>query len=418
MKKILFILLLSVKSVGATGIDLSIGQGTVAAKPIAVVPFSGNSGEDKIDYIVSSDLNQSGVFAPVSPQTYRMRPTSVAQIDYQQFRQLGVAYVVVGQLRQSVIHFALADVFQRQLVGRYKVALPNGSLRLGSHQVSDLILQKLTGTRGAFATRLVYINETGAGLSRQYRIMLSDSDGHNPVVLLSSRAPLMSPRFSPDGQHIAYVTFEGNHAQIVTHNIKSGRRTLVSRSPGINSAPAWSPDGGKIAMVLSKDGNPEIYFKDLRTERLVRVTNNQAIDTEPVWSSDGRAIYFTSNRSGSPQLYRIQLNNGAVTKVTSTGRYSAGADISKDGKRIALARNNQGRFIIGTIDRATGRFKGVSHGFVDETPRFSPNGQMLIFTSVENNREVLKIVNVDGSGTNTLSTSGQIRDPDWSSYVQ
>lgn len=417
MRKILLGLIVLIQVVAANAIDLSVGQGKVAAKPIAIVPFAGNSGQNQIDYIVSSDLYQSGVFAPVSPKTYNARPSSGNQIDYTGFQQLGVAYVVVGQVLSSqTIQFSLADVFQKQVIGTYQVAT-NGSVRQGAHRISDVILEKLTGVRGAFATRLVYINETGAGLSRRYRVMLSDSDGHNSVALLSSRAPLMSPRFSPDGRHIAYVTFEGNHAQIVTHNIRTGRRTLVSKAPGINSAPAWSPDGSKIAMVLSKDGNPEVYFKDLRSGRLVRVTNNRGIDTEPVWSASGNAIYFTSNRSGTPQLYQIQLSSGGISQVTSTGPYSAGADVSRDGKKIALARSSNGRFIIGTIDRASGRFKGVSKGFVDETPRFSPNGKMLIFTSVQNNRQVLKIVNVDGSGTNTLSSSGQIRDPDWSPYV-
>lgn len=407
------------QAVCSHAIDLSVGQGKIAAKPIAVVPFAGNNSANKIDFIVSSDLKQSGVFAPISPASYQSRPFDSTQIDYPAFQALGAAYVVVGQVTSPQnIRFSIADAFQQQVLGSYDITVPQQSLRQGAHAVSDKILEKLRGIRGAFATRITYIHESGSGLSRTYKLMLADSDGHNPIVLLNSRAPLMSPRFSPDGGKVAYVTFEGQQAQIVSHDIRSGERALISKAPGMNSAPAWSPDGSKIAMVLSKDGNPEVYFKDLISGRLVRVTNNPKIDTEPVWSSNGQAIYFTSDRTGSPQLYRIDIRTGALARVTNTGRYSAGADISDDGKRIALARNNGGKFIIGTIERATGQFKGVSQGFVDETPRFSPNGQMLIFTSVEGNRSVLKVVNIDGSGTNTLSTSEHIRDPDWSTYVR
>lgn len=403
----------------AYAIDLSVGQGKIAAKPIAVVPFAGNSGADKIDFIVSSDLKQSGVFAPISPKAYNERPANVGQINYANFQKLGAAYVVIGQVADAqTLRFSIADTFQQKAVGSFTVSTANKTLRQAAHEVSDVILQKLTGTRGAFATRLAYVYESGQGAARRYHIVISDSDGKNPITLLSSPAPVMSPRFSPDGRRLAYVTFEGKQSQIVTHDIKTGRRGLVSKEAGINASPAWSPDGSKIAMVLSRDGNSEVYFKNVAGGQLVRVTNNPGIDTEPVWSPDGKFIYFTSDRSGSPQLYRINLSNGAVSRVTNTGRYSAGADISADGKKVALARNAGGQFIVGTINLANGQFKGVSKGFVDETPRFSPNGKMLIFTSAQNGRGVIKIVNVDGSGTNTLSANGQIRDPDWSNYIR
>ncbi len=406
------------QTLSANALEISVGQGSVAEKPIAVIPFAGNNGGDKIDFIVSADLRQSGVFAPINPKSYSARPTSVEAVSYPAFQKLGAAYIVVGQRRGERIHFAIVDSYQQQVIEEYDVALAGRSMRQAAHEISDLILQKLTGMRGAFSSRLAYIHETGTGKSRRYRLMLSDTDGANPKQLLGSVAPIMSPRFSPDGSKLAYVTFEGQHAQIVTHDIFTGRRALVSKQPGMNASPAWSPDGSKIAMVLSKDGNAEIYFKPLAGGGLVRVTNNKAIDTEPVWSPDGREIYFTSDRSGSPQLYRINVSTRKIKKVTNTGSYSSGADISDDGKRIALARNQGGNFIIGTIDRQTGRFHGVSKGFIDETPRFSPNGKMLIFTSVQDGRSVLRIVNVDGSGINTLSASGHVRDADWSTYLK
>ncbi len=401
------------------GIDLSVGKGKVAAKPIAVVPFMGNSGGDKIDFIISSDLKQSGVFAPISPRAYADRPASTKQINYTNFQKLGAAYVVIGKVVSTdTLQFSLADTFQQKSLGSFNVSIANKTVRQAAHQISDIILQKLTGKRGAFASRLAYVYEAGQGYSRRYQIVISDSDGKNPITLLNSPAPVMTPRFSPNGLYLAYVTYEGNHAQIVTHNIKTGKRALVSKESGMNSSPAWSPDGSKIAMVLSRDGNPEIYYKNMLTGRLVRVTNNRSIDSEPVWSPNGQFLYFTSDRSGSPQLYRISLANGGVARMTKSGSYSAGADISRDGKKIAMARNVGGRFAIGTMNVGSSYFKNVSGGFSDETPRFSPNGEMLIFTSTQNGRDVLKIVNVDGSGTNTLSTSGKIRDPDWSNYIQ
>ncbi|PID64377.1 MAG: Tol-Pal system beta propeller repeat protein TolB, partial [Gammaproteobacteria bacterium] len=360
-------------------IDLSVGQGKIAAKPIAVVPFAGNTGGDKIDFIVSSDLKQSGVFAPISPKSYADRPVD-GKVNYANFQKLGAAYVVFGQVTGGQVRFTLADSFQQKLLGSFNVPMTNKTLRQTAHQISDIILQKLTGTRGAFATRLAYVYESGQGSSRRYHIVVSDSDGKHPITLLNSPAPVMTPRFSPNGQYLAYVTYEGNHQQIVTHNIKTGKRALVAKERGINSSPAWSPDGRKMAMVLSRDGNSEIYYKNMMSGQLVRVTNNPSIDSEPVWAADGQSIYFTSDRFGSPQIYRVSLSNGSVARVTNSGRYSAGADISRNGRKMAVVRRIGRQFVIGTLDMSSGQFKSISKGFLDETPRFSPNGKMVVFT--------------------------------------
>lgn len=402
----------------ANALVLRADKAKIAAKPIVVVPFSDNTQKDQIEFIVASDLKQSGVFSPISPQSYLQRPKDTADIDYAEFDKLGTNYVVVGRLESTsqgqVIRFAIADSVIKQLIGSYAVPVKNGNLRQASHQVSDIILEKITGIRGAFAGRLAYVYETGQGSSRQYSIMVSDTDGQNSQTVVSSKLPLMSPRFSNKGDKLAYVSFEGQHAQINIISLSSGQKQTISKEFGMNSAPAWSPDDSKVAMVLSKDGNPEIYFKNLATGQLVRVTDNAGIDTEPAWSANGNGIYFTSDRAGTPQLYNINLQTGKLSKVGTSARYSAGADLSADGSKLALTRNQSGRFVVGTIDLSSGEFFGVSEGFLDETPRFAPNAQMIIFTSVENNKQVLRIVNVDGSGENTLSASGNIRDPDWS----
>lgn len=401
----------------AHALTLNAKKGKVVAQPIAIVPFLNNKSADKIDFIVSADLQQSGVFAPVDPNTYSQRPISPKSINFDDWTNKNIPYVVVGQLKGAKIEFAIADTFRKKIIGTYSVTTDPNNRRLGAHKVADAILRQLTGVRGAFATRLTYIHESGSGKNRRYRLMVSDSDGKNAKTLLSSKKPIVSPRFSPNGRQIAYVTYEGRIPEIVTHDVFTGRRSPVSAAEGINSSPAWSSDGNKIAMVLSKDGNPEIYIKDLRSGSLTRVTNNPAIDTEPVWSPKGGSMYFTSDRAGSPQLYKINLSTGRVGKVSYSGSENAGADVSPDGKKLAIATNRNGRYRIGTLNVANGKFTAVSSGVLDETPRFSPNGQMLIYTTLQGGRQVLKIVNVDGTGENVLSSSSQIRDPDWSSYL-
>ena len=178
------------------------------------------------------------------------------------------------------------------------------------HRVSDAIYEKLTGIRGAFATRLLYVSVTRVPGGKDYsRLTLADSDGARPIVLLESREPLLAPTWSPDGKQIAYVSFETSRPAIFRQELATGRREQLTNFKGLNSAPAWSPDGNTMAMVLSKDGSPDIYLMDLASKRLTRITRHYAIDTEPAWMPDGKSLLFTSDRGGKPQIYRYDLRS-------------------------------------------------------------------------------------------------------------
>ena len=123
---------------------------------------------------------------------------------------------------------------------------------------------------------------------------------------MESRQPIMSPAWSPDGQWIAYVSFENHASAIFVQRVRTGERRQVSARAGINGAPAYSPDGSKLALTLSgSSGNLDIYVLDLATQALTRITDDPAIDTEPAWSPDGKTLYFTSDRAGGPQIYRV-----------------------------------------------------------------------------------------------------------------
>ncbi|MDN5923680.1 MAG: Tol-Pal system beta propeller repeat protein TolB, partial [Xanthomonadales bacterium] len=291
-------------------------------------------------------------------------------------------------------------------------------LRGVAHQIADLIYEKITGVRGAFWTRVAYVTATGTGHNMDYSLVVADSDGHNPQVVVHSHETLMSPAWSPDGHKLAYVSFESGNSAIYIQDVSTGARTLISAHKGINGAPSFSPDGTKLAMSLSYVGNPEVFVMNLATKSSTRLTHNFAIDTEPEWTPDGQSLVFTSDRSGKPQLYEIPATGGTPKRLTFQGEYNSNASIGYQNKRIAMVQGSGNVYRIAVMDRGLGgQVHMVSPGNLDEAPSFAPNASMLLYAASEGSKGVLYAVSADGRVRQRLVlANGDVREPAWGPF--
>ncbi len=408
-------------------LNIEITQGVGKRTPIAIVPFGwqGDGAEAPLAVaeVISSDLERSGRFAPIPVADMLQKPTTGADVDFDDWSILGVEAVVVGRVTQTAenvfeVQFQLFDVFRRdQLVG-YRMPASTGTMRIAAHRAADMIFEKLTGIAGVFATKVAYVTAEQRGQSRLYSLVVADQDGENEHTIMESTDPIMSPAWSPDSRRLAYVSFEGSRSSIFVQTLRTGNRLRVSNEPGINGAPAFSPDGRKLVVTLGGvDGNPDIHVLDLNARQKQRLTTHRAIDTEGSWSPDGRFIYFTSDRSGGPQIYRVSATGGTPERISFEGSYNARPRLSPDGTKLAMVHNDQGNYRIAVMDIKRRDLLVVSAGSQDESPSFAPNSDTLIYATRLRGDGVLETVTADGLIRQRLaSRRGDVREPVWSPF--
>lgn len=409
-------------------LQIDITRGVTDPVPVAVVPFAravpADGGLD-VASVIERDLASSGRFRAVARAAMPAQPTRADGVQADAWRAARADYVVVGRITPSgnnvTLHFDLVNALNGQvMLDNEGVTVSQAMLRHGAHRVADVVFEKLTGTRGAFSTRIAYVSVTGAPPAQRYELIIADADGENPRVALQSSDPVMSPAWSPDGEWLAYVSFENKAAAVFVQRVRTGERRQVSARAGVNGAPSFSPDGTKLALTLSGSaGNLDIYVLDLQTQNLTRITQDPAIDTEAVWSADGQSLYFTSDRGGAAQVYTAPAQaNARVRRVTFGVPYAARPRLSPDGRQLAVVVQEGGSFRVGVVDLASGTVSPLTRGPQDESPSFAPNGAALIYAGKSGGQGILATVSTDGQVSTRLTAgSNEVREPVWGPFA-
>jgi TolB protein len=408
---------------------IEVTSGVTDPVPIAIVPFAravpADGGLD-VAQVVQHDLEGSGRFKALQRAQMPATPTQPTAVVLNDWKNVGEDYIVVGRVvpldgGNLAVDFDLLNTLTGQRVAGQRFVGTPGALRNAAHRVSDVVYEKIVGIRGAFATRIAYVSVDGQPPAQKFQLIVADADGENQRLVLESRYPLMSPSWSPDGQWLAYVSFENKKSAVYVQFVRTGERRQVSARAGINGAPVWSPDGKKLALTLGgSGGNPDIYVLELQTQNLTRITDDPAIDTEAAWAPDGKSIFFTSDRAGGPQIYKVGVNPGDRPKrITFTGNYNARPRLSADGNLLAMVTLDSGNYRVAVQDLSSGTVRLLSKGHLDESPSFAPNGATLMYSEREGNRGILATVSVDGlTGLRLKSEQGEVREPAWGPFAQ
>ena len=396
-------------------LHLEIAKAPEQAPKIAILPLSNDA---SLYPIIEQDLNRSGRFSSASknlPATATMNNPNGAA-----WKSAGVPYMVTGDVKKNAdgslnVHYQLYDVEKQTYLLNELLTVPASRLRSAGHMISDTIYEAITGIKGDFSGRIAYVLRNPATPDTRYTLQIADTDGEQPRTILSSRDPILSPAWTPDAKKIAYVSFETKRPAIYVQDLATGQREKLAGFRGLNGAPSFSPDGKSMLFTASMHDNPEIYQMDLSTRQVKRMTNDTAIDTEARYTPDGKGFIFTSDRGGSAQIYRYSFADGSTKRLTFRGAFNARGSLSADGKYVALVHRPSGsNYKVAIQEISTGITNILTPTSSDESPSFSPNGQMVVYATRENSRGLLSIMSTDGRfRMNLPSEQGEVREPAW-----
>ncbi|MPZ43943.1 MAG: Tol-Pal system protein TolB [Betaproteobacteria bacterium] len=384
--------------------------------PIAIAPLAGEGTlPHNISEVVAADLTRSGLFRVIDAGGITPMPVEPGDIRYPDWSSRGAESIVIGAVAQAgsgryEVRFRLMDVLKQTQLAGFSYTISAAQTRNTAHRIADVIYEKLIGVPGAFATRITYVVKRGS----RYELQIADADGFNEQTILASNEPIISPAWSPDGNRIAYVSFEQKKPVVYVQTLSTSQRRVLANFRGSNSSPAWSPDGRRLAVVLTRDGNSQIYSISADGGTPTRLTTSRAIDTEPSFSPDGQWILFTSDRGGSPQIYRMPASGGPAERMTFSGTYNVSPRYGPDGKSFAFVQREDGRFSIMLQEIGTRQVIPLTNGSIDESPSFAPNGRMLLYASSQGGRGILAAVSNDGRiKQRVTASSGDVREPAW-----
>ncbi|MET3794853.1 TolB protein [Aquamicrobium terrae] len=405
-------------------VEIDVNKGTIEPLPIAITDFiAGDALGAEISSIVTADLKRSGLFAPIDKGAFIEKisnPDAAPRFD--DWKVINAQALVTGRVSKEGdgrirAEYRLWDTFAGQQLSGEQFFANGANTRRVAHIIADAIYERLTGEKGYFDTRVVFIDESGPKDSRKKRLAIMDQDGANARFLSDGRAIVMTPRFSPNRQEITYMSYESGQPRVYLLQLETGQRELVGNFPGMTFAPRFSPDGQRVIMSLMReDGNSNIYAMDLRSRNTTRLTNSNAIDTSPSYSPDGSKIVFTSDRGGRPHIYVMGADGSGQTRISfGEGSYSTPV-WSPRGDLIAFTKQSGGQFQIGVMRTDGSGERILTSGFLQEGPTWAPNGRVIMYLKQAAGTGGPKLYSVDLTGRNEqqIPSPNFASDPAWS----
>jgi TolB protein len=375
--------------------------------------------------VITADLTNCGLFRPIDPAAFiSVNDANATAPNFANWKAIGAQALVTGNVTQvggqTRVEFRLWDVLTGQQLQGTAYTSPN--TRRIAHIMADVIYERMLGEKGYFDTRIVYVAATGPRGRQTKRLAIMDQDAFNNRVLTDGSWLVLTPRFNPSRDQIAFMSYASNRPRVLLFDLTSGQQTTLGEFEGMSFAPRFSPDGGSCILSVTRGGGSDIFVVDVGSRSSRRLTSSGSIDTSPCYSPDGSQIVFNSDREGDQQLYIMGAGGGGAKRISyGHGRYATPV-WSPRGDLIAFTRQAGATFAIGVMHPDGTGERILSESFSVEGPTFAPNGRVLMFWRETRSQDEYghgyssRLVSIDITGFNErqVQTPTDASDPAWS----
>ena len=424
-----FMLMFNVSVSVSAPLEVSITEGQVKPTRIAVSPFFVNEGSitkqgdvNNIQRIISNDLSSSGLFRSIDTEAFTQSPAAMRYRPlFSDWRVIKTEILVVGKITQSTvkkmaIEVSVWDIVAERQILTKKYIVPAKSWRRLSHIIADDVYSRVTGEQPYFDSRILYVAEDKVGSRRRKRLAIMDSDGARVKYITQGKFLVLTPRFSPNGKTLTYLSYRRGVPSVYLHSLRSGKISYLGQFKGMTYAPRFSPDSKKIIFSFAKNGSSSIWEMQLATRKITQLTRGDFIDTSPSYSHDGKFITFTSNRSGRASIYTMTSGGQNIKRISSDFNSYTTPVWSPRGDTIAFTKQAGGKFYIGVMNTDGSGERLLTNSFMDEGPAFSPNGRVIMFFRNDGISNKVQLMSIDITGYNLrkIKTKTSASDPAWS----
>jgi len=272
-------------------LELRISKTTNDGIPIYLANIPGGA-----NGIIEANLKRSGRFTIVNRSKIKNLPPYGKPLNGGVYTDIA-DYIVRGTVLNGVLEIELTSTSDNAKK-LFKITSDRNKRRI-AHEASDVIYERITREKGAFDTKLAYVTVTNVtNQNREFRLFVSDADGHNSFEISKTPYLMMSPSWSPDAQ-LYRMSINGGKKQRLTFDGKSNSAADIANN--------------KLAFVRD---NRHIAIRAVNTAGADRLSNGQ-FDDSPTLSPNGAMIAYTTMRNGENALAVISDNGKSRQFLTS-----------------------------------------------------------------------------------------------------